>query len=315
VGSPTTVQYRFSQGVLTAFDVDVVHVADANLELLLGTGRASTYQQLLATLVLIRNLRRHGIALVRTLPPNARRSADRLQRLASWMLDRATTTFVAFDNSVATPDRTRTVIIPHAHYRERFVGFPRGAMVPGRILCLSATALPTDSRGLLALPRIMDTEGVTLRLAGKVTSPLLKESIRSALAQHRATVSVRNEQLSDGAQVHEISSAELVVLPHVETLSDLQLIFVALSLNRPILVPRTPATVRLALSVGPAWVHLSDGPITAQVVDVAFASIRNIARSEQPNLEGRDLTSIHAAYEATFRAAVAMARRHIVQPM
>lgn len=303
VGFPPAVQFRFSQGVLTAFDIDVVHVADPNIHLLLGTSHAHGYQQLLATLVLAWNLRRHRIALVRTLDPYGHRPRGRLQRLANRVLDRATTTFVTFDGAAVTPDAARTTVIPHAHYRDRFVGYPRGEMVFGRMLCISATELPRECRGLLALPRAMTTRGVTLRLAGRVP-PAVEESTRSARALHSATVSVRNELLSDGAQVQEIDAAELVVLPKIEVLSDLQLVFLALSLDRPVLAPRTGATTRLAEEVGPGWMHLSDGPITAQVVDDAFASIRSVGRPAQPNLDGRDLTTIHAAYEAVFRAAV-----------
>jgi hypothetical protein len=310
VGSPSDVEFRFSQGVLTAFDVDVVHVAEPNLDLLLGTRGASGYQRLLATLVLARNLRRHRIALVRTLHHPGKRRTGRAQQLANRALDRATTAFVVLDGMAGSPDARRTAVIPHPHFRDRYVGYPRGGLLRGRMLCVSAGDLPAQVQGLLAIPRITNTEGVTLRLAG--TAPrALAESIRSAIARHAGTVSARLERLSDGAQVQEIDSAELVVLPKIETLSDVQIVFLVLSLDRPVLLPRTEAMARLADQVGPGWVILSDGPITAQVVDDAFASLRSNDRAERPALDDRDLATTHAAYAAVFHAAASSRRRRL----
>lgn len=308
VGSPSSLRFRFSQGVLTAFDVDVVHVADPNLDLLLGTRGANGYQRLLAALVFVRNLRRHGIALVRTLHPSDKTRLGRARVLAHRLLDRAATAFVTLDESTESPDPARTTVIRHPHFRERYVGYPRGEMVRGRMLCVSAAELPAQATGLLGVPRITDTEGVTLRLAGTASNSL-ESAIRSALAQHPAVISARLEQLSDGAQVQEISSAELVVLPKLETLSDLQLAFVVLSLDRPVLVPRTEAMSRLAEEVGPGWVHMVDGPITAETIDEAFMAIRAAGRAPRPTFDGRDLATTHAAYEELFRAAASEARR------
>lgn len=308
VGSPTGVEFRYSQGVLTAFDVDVVHVADPHLDHLLGTRGASGSQRVLAVLALARNLRRHRIALVRTLHESRRRRAGRAHELANRLLDRATTSFIVLDPATPTPDAARTTVIPHAHFRDRYVGYPRADMVRGRILCIAAGELPVEARGLLAIPRVVDTEGVTVRLAGTVDRGL-EESVRSALAQHSATVSARLELLSDGAQVQEIDSAELVVVPRVDTLSQLQLVFLALSLDRPVLVPRTTAMTRLSGQLGEGWVWTSDGPVTAHVIDDAFAAIRGVDRSARPALDDRDLGTIHAAYEAVFRAAASSLRR------
>jgi beta-1,4-mannosyltransferase len=309
VGSPTAIEFRFSQGALAAFDVDVVHVAEPKLDHLLGTRGASDFQRLIAALVLARNLRRHGIALVRTLHSSGKqRRPSRALRLATRVLDRATTTFVILDDSTRTPDVGRTTVITHPHFRERYVGYPRSEMVRGRILCVSAGEIPAEAQHLLPIPQVTNTENLSLRLAG-MASRQLEESVRAAVARHAATVSARLERLSDGGQVQEICSAELVVLPTVETMSDLQLVFLALSLERPVLVPRTEAMTRLAAQVGPGWVQVSDRAITARVVDDAFVAIRSVERSGRPALDDRGLAATHAAYEVAFRAAAASVRR------
>lgn len=306
VGTPQPdIEFRFSQGVLTRFDVDVVHVAESNLDLLLGTRGATAPQRLLATLALARNLVRHRIALVRTLDDTHRRGPKRrVGRLARRALDRATAAFVVLDESTYTPDPTRTTMIPHPHYRDRFVGYPRGQQTAGRMLCVSPGNLPAEAQAFFALPRLTTTPGATLRLAG-VARQSLEEPIRSALARHSATISARLERLSDAAQVQEIDDAELVLVPCVTSLHDLQLVFLALSLDRAVLTPHTEAMARLAEVVGPGWIHLSDGPITAEAVDDAFDSLRDPRRAEHPDLDGRDLATTHGAYAAVFRAATA----------
>jgi beta-1,4-mannosyltransferase len=140
-----------------------------------------------------------------------------------------------------------------------------------------------------------------LRIAG-VASAALDGPLRTARALHSAIVSTRLELLSDGAQVQEIDAAELVVVPQIESLATLQLVFLALSLDRPVLARRTEALAALAGAVGPGWLHLSDGPITAEAVDRAYTSLRQ-ERTERPCLDGRDLVTTQGAYAAVFRDA------------
>lgn len=295
--------FRFSRSVLTEFDVDVVHVLDSQLDALLGTKHAGSFQRVLATRALTRNLRKHRIALVRTLNEAADETALRRDSLARRMLDAATTTFVVFDDCTPTPDKMRTVVVPHAHFRDRFLGYPRGKAIKGRLLCIARGELPRGARQLIAIPRVTATPDVTLRLAGEAANELAA-IIRSASAKHSSVISARIERLSDGAQVQEIDAAELVTVPQVDSPSDLQSVFLALSLERPVITPRTPQMSALAAEVGSAWLHLTDGPITATAVDTAFERLRH-ATEGGPQLDGRDLTTIRASYAAVFRQSAA----------
>ncbi|WP_336631571.1 MULTISPECIES: hypothetical protein [unclassified Microbacterium] len=289
--------------MLTKFDVDVAHVADSSLDVLLGTRDAKGFQRLLATLVFTRNLRRHRIALVRTVFGGTEPEAGHVaERVARRVLDRATRAFITLDDSIVTPNPSRTTRIPHASFSERYIGYPRSEQIEGRILCLSPGYLPSGTRQLLGVVRVTSTPGVTLRLAGRA-SRALEPHVRSAIARHASTVSARLEQLSDGAQVQEISAAELVAVPHSDSPEERQLVYLALSLDRPVITPRTPAMAALAREVGAGWVHLTDGPITAKDIDVALTAGRSGKRTSHPDLHGRDLRETTAAYAAVFRAA------------
>ncbi|QKJ20352.1 hypothetical protein [Microbacterium hominis] len=304
VGDDSDIEFRFSQGVLTRFDVDVVHVVEPNLDQLLGTRGASGLQRVLATLALRRNLRRHRIALVRTLPGVGERvSRGRGERLARRILDGATSAFITFDETTPTPDAARTTVIPHAHFRERFVGYPRAEQIPGRILCVVSGALPNSVRSMLTIANLSDAAGVTLRIAGDAPDEL-GIAVHSAIARCAGLVSARLERLSDGAQVQELDAAELVAVPQVTSLEDLQLVFLALSLDRPVLTPRTDQMAELAAAVGPGWVNLCDGPITAQDLDDALECIRGGTPPTRPDLDGRDLTRTQQLHEAVLQGAL-----------
>ena len=49
----------------------------------------------------------------------------------------------------------------------------------------------------------------------------------------------------------------------------------ALSLDRPVLVPANPVNDRLAEEVGPVWVQRYAGALTAEVLTSALAAVRS----------------------------------------
>lgn len=293
-------EFRFSQGVLTRFDIDILHVADENLGDLLGTPEAGSPASPLAVAVLVRNLRRHDIALIRTLSPaSSDPPSGRSSRWAQSLLDRATDAFIVFDESTPTPDADKTTLIPHAHYRDRFLGYPRASIVRNRVLCIAPTKLPPETHGLVAIPRAANTTDLELRVVGSA-APALARAIDSEAARYPRHLSARLEALSDGAQVQEIDAAELTIIPQTRTIEHYQALFLALSLDRPVLTPRTEAMTRLAQQVGPDWLHLSDGPVTADALDLALARVRAAPDGTRPNLHGRSLQTTQNAYAVLF---------------
>ncbi|MEW1835802.1 hypothetical protein [Microbacterium sp. NPDC079995] len=299
MGEDSDLDYRYSQGVLTSFDVDVVHVAEPHLDMLLGTKGAAPYQRVLASSIFVRNLRRNKISLVQTLWNESKSEEGRMTRIARRILDKATDAFIVFDASVNSPNPKRTAVVPHAHFGDRFVGYPRRTKISGRVACLAHGYLPLAAKGLLGISRVTDAD-VTLRLAGAATKNL-SNAITSAVAERPTRVSARLERLSDAALVQEITTAELVVLPRLETLEDLQMVFFALSMDRPVLTVRSPSLNALSASVGEGWLHLSESAITARDVDSALAASRQVSRTPSPNLAGRDLSTIRNQYETIFR--------------
>lgn len=215
--------------------------------------------------------------------------------------------FVGFDQTASSHHDDRFEVVPHAHFRDRFTGYPRGVQVPGRVLCLSSVQVRPHAEALVAAMQAARTPGVTGRLAGSVPADLAERLI-AARARRPAQLSLRLEMLSDGAQIQEIDASELVVAPGSETLEEMQVVFLALSLDRPVLTRRTDATVRLADDVGRGWIHLYDGVVTGGDIDAALGSAR-VAPTLHPHLTGRELAVVRAAYADLFREAAGARRR------
>lgn len=278
--------------MLKRFDVDVVHLVDPIKAL---GPRKNADQRLAQAEELTRSLRQHGITLVQTIFPGRSSAAEGWQQV----LDEATCTFITPDDVTVTPDRIRTTVIPHSHYRGRFLGYPRAEQLAGRLLSVSRTGLRGAAQGPLKVFSITDTPDISLRIVGD-PDPLLRDLLTRASRRNPDTVSAKTGYVSDAELVHELSAAELVFLPDPESLDELSLIFMALSLDRPIVVPQSPTTDRIAEQVGPGWVHLLTEPMTAERLDDTITFVRNTPRSPRPDLDGRDPEAIALRYQDVF---------------
>ena len=232
-----------------------------------SSGLAATFGvSALAFALVIRACR---IGLVRTTLPSSSPQTSPGWLRARRILDAATDIFVAFDHATKTPDPRRTVIVPHAHFRERFIGYPRSAQIRGRVVWMASTESERNAMASLSPP-----------------AELLDVSCAS-----------------DGALVQQITASELVVVPRPESLADLQVLFLALSLDRPVLTRKDEAMVSLAESVGPGWLILDQEPAAAETVTAATVSVRSTERPARPDLDAHDPRVVQAAYGEAYKSA------------
>ncbi|MGV9194693.1 hypothetical protein ACQ143_10165 [Microbacterium sp. MC2] len=283
--------------------MDVIHVADEDLDRLVGAPEDRPVRRLLLAIILCSILRARKIALVRTVHiVEQKKPTGTAARLARRLLDDATSIFVSLEGASPTPDGVCTADIRHSHYRDRFIGYPHEDMVRGRILYLVPSNPESEINSLVAAALAASVSGITLRIAGRVGEEV-EASVRADCARHATTLSARLEQLSDGARVQEITAAEVVVIPRVDSIEAVQTALLALSLNRLVLMPRTAWTTKLARDVTTGWTHLSDGPITSATLVDAVAKASDGNRGPRPDLTGRDLPTIRSHYLSAFQAA------------
>src|SRR5690606_12196493 len=83
-----------------------------------------------------------------------------------------------------------------------------------------------------------------------------------------------------------IRRSSLVVLPYDE-MHNSGAALLALSIGRPILVPRTSLNDALANEVGPEWVMRYDEPLTAEILAHAAHSASHLPVDSSPDLRER----------------------------
>lgn len=296
---PGGIDFNHFMGAYRYEDVDVVHFYD--VDGFLGGVKKTPEERIAAASAIVEDVQKRGIALVRTVLGSRDQRDQALE-----MLDRVTSMFIVLDDVVTTPDPQRTTQIPQAHYRDRFLGYPRYEQIPGRLLCIARTGVGRTAEGPLKIFSVTDTPDLSLRVVGGA-DPTLSNLLSRAIARSRDTVSGRTESLSDAEMIREVDAAELVILPGAASLADIVLLFTVLSLDRPVLLPDSRAARALAAKVGAGWVFCYAGPITAEILDEKVAELRSIDRAPRPHLDGRDLDVTAAAYAAVYQAVAKQA--------
>lgn len=277
---------------------DVFHVHWPEQLVRGGNTFVRTTKRLLARLLLLR-LRISRIALVRTLhnlrphePGDAGEDAF-LNRL-----DSETDLYIRLNP--ATPmDESRGVTILHGHYIGRY---PTPAVTepePGRILYFGLIRPYKGVERLIEVFESIQSPELKLRIVGKPTVELRR--LVEFAVNRNPRISSLLEFVADDVLAAEVYRAQLVVLPYRE-MHNSGAILVALSLGRPVLVPRSVTNELLAAEVGPNWVNIFDGELTKEAV---LSAVKHCPRrdSAPPKLGGRDWDVVgQKHYEAYLRA-------------
>lgn len=278
---------------------DVFHVHWPEQILRAGSRKDRLKKRLYFRLLLLR-LRLSRRPIVRTahnLEPHE--SGDRTEKRLLQKLDRRTRLFIKLNTTTELPAGADSVTILHGHYRDRFGSLAEGSIRRGRLLYFGLIRPYKGVDVLIEQFERMDDPALELRIVGR-PSLGMGELVTAAVAAD-PRVSAVLEFVSDEDLVAEVKQAELVVLPYRE-MHNSGVALVALSLARPLLVPRTPSNEALATEVGPGWVHQFDAPLTAETISTVLESLRSEARSAEPRLENRDWDTIgEAQYQAYLR--------------
>ncbi|MEN8445580.1 MAG: glycosyltransferase [Cyanobacteria bacterium J06555_13] len=206
-------------------------------------------------------------------------------------------------------------VIPHGHYRECY---PNDI---SREDARSQLNLAADTTTLLYLGyispyknvphlirtfrRLPDTtQSVTLLIAGKPDDEQLRQAVISA-AEGAANVQLHLRFIKDEELQVFFNAADAVVLPFEEILNSGSLLL-ALSFNRPVIVPRLGAVANWQDQIGTDWVKTYEGPLTPEVLSSSIPANQlssGKALSEKAPLDSLDWRAIAnqtlTAYEAT----------------
>jgi beta-1,4-mannosyltransferase len=290
--------FSWRQAILGRWDVFHVHWPEF---LMRGGSRPVTAVRTALMLLFLGRLSVIRGKVVRTLHNLEPHSpGSRLETALLAALERRTDLFVTLTAVTPVPEGAASVLIPHGHYRDVLPLEQRRPARRGRLLYFGRIEPYKNVERLIEVFRGLDEPGLELGIVGKASDELLARITAAAALDPR--VEVRFGFVPDEEMVAEMSSAQLVVLPYTE-MHNSGILLVALSLGRPVLVPRTPANALLAEEVGADWVRMFDGDLDASgLLDAVRATADRPAAG--PVLTGRDWSAVGAAYARAYRLAV-----------
>lgn len=241
--------------------------------------------------MLLRRLRRRRVPIVVTVHNRASHEAESpRERRILRLLERGVTRRIHLNDDPANEGGTT---IRHPDYRTWLAGRGidlderRSAVTAQRDVLLFGMLRPY--KGIEALLAAAPAAPASLTITGEATDPdyaarLVAAAEEGASESDPATI-VATGRLDDAELVDTILRHRLVCLPYPNLYNSGALLY-ALSVGRPVLVPRSGATEALAAEVGAGWVQLYDGPLTAGMIATALARTR--PTREAPPLPGRD---------------------------
>ncbi len=304
----TVLPFSWRTALLGRYDVYHSHWP----EILVGgrTPLRMLVRQLLV-LVFLAKLAVLRIPIVRTvhnvgLPDGLNRRERALLRL----IDRMTAVRIVLNTETPMPAGAAVELVPHGHYRDWFAEQPRSTSIPGRVAFTGLIRRYKGVETLIAAFQAARREDPTLTLTvgGRPTSAELEAVVRAAAADGSG-IDATLRHLDDAELVAAVTASELVVLPY-RFMHNSGGVLAALSLDRPVLVPRNAVNEALAQEVGPGWVLFFDGELGSASLRAAVDATRSTARAASPDLSARGWERTGSAHVRAYRRAIALRRGH-----
>lgn len=178
--------------------------------------------------------------------------------------------------------------IPHGHYKEAYEN-NISKKQSRKILNIDK-----DSFVILNFGKIREYKGIT-RLKAEFNKLSNKKSLLYIVGESKnhkilsQISNLENEKIilinkfipSKDIQIY-LNSADLIILPYKEILNSGSL-FLALSFNKPVLVPDTPTFREIKDKVGSKWIKIYSGEINNQIIEESIKWARNV-RNKKINL-------------------------------
>ncbi len=245
-----------------------------------------------------------GVVIVRTLHnPTPHEAGSRIEGLLLSWCDRLTGLWIELNDSAdPAPDRA-SVVIAHGHYRDSYDTSRLPEPIPGRLVYFGLLRRYKGVLNLVTTFGAVRDSDLSLRILGQPNSTQLKESITGA-SRADPRISTMLTYVPDEVLVREIGESELVVLPYAR-MHNSGAVLLALSLDRPVLVPESPTTIALDREVGPDWLLTYRGSLEPQHLLNALGRIRSARRGARPDLSARDWPGLGIQHRDAYLAALA----------
>jgi beta-1,4-mannosyltransferase len=228
----------------------------------------------------MRRLREHQIPVVRTrhnrTPHDRKGAVDRrlLEKIKPLIRGQVWLTPSSMAEADVGPSPNE-VVIPHGDFRPWIAtvrpDVDTSRTASGRIRLASFGALKPykNLEGVIAVVR--DSDDFSLTVAGNGRDPGYVASLTS-LARDADNVEVHDGHLPDNELIDLVLGSDAVVAAYKDFYNS-SVTFLALSLDRPVIVPDGPMTRELRDEFGAEWVGLYEGPLTPDGLRQAWQAI------------------------------------------
>lgn len=295
--TPVEVQYfTWMRALLGSYDVFHIQWPES---LLRGRNRLRRGVALVFCSILLVRLRLLRTPVVRTahnLVPHERGSA--VERWLLEHLDESTTTWITLNAHTPVPRDAAHVLIPHGHYRDWYTGATRSDREPN-VLYFGLIRSYKGVDQLLSAFANISSPAFRLRVMGMPSSDEEGRRLAASIAA-AADVDSTLSHIPDDDLANAIVDSELVVLPY-RNLHNSGSALLALSLNRPVLVPANDVTRDLQDEFGPNAVHLFTDELTGLELARVFDQVRHRdGRDTELSMESRNWDVIAQAHAQTY---------------
>lgn len=292
-------RFNWQQALLTRVDVLHLHWPEVMLE---GDKAWKRWgKRMLMRLLLAKHRLAHG-AIVRTVHNvELPQDVDSATRSILVKIEARTDHRIVLNASTPVADASAATLIPHGHYRDWFAKYPPSLRTTGQLGYFGLIRRYKGVETLLsAYEEALAIDGsLSLRVGGKPSSADLAAVVENA-AQRVPRITTTLRFLDEAELVDIATSSQVVVLPY-RFMHNSGGALAALSLDRPVLLPRNEVNEALSDEVGSGWVHLYDGDLTA---DRLIAVARDTAAVVgSPDLSRRDWVNVGAVLVEVYETA------------
>jgi beta-1,4-mannosyltransferase len=301
-----TSYFRWGRILTERFDVLHVHWPENSLRHPRRLARAVKTAVFALFLARIRLQRKAVVRTVHNVQPHE--SGTRAERrLLAW-LDDLTTLWIILNETTPTPDPARTVLVPHGHYRDWYTPSPSARPVPGRLLTFGMIRRYKGTEELVTAFRAVSPDAaLSLHVVGApgdaATAAHLVARADGDPRIHLDLRFVAEQELAD-----ELGEAELVILPY-RAMHNSGAALLALSLDRPVIVPSSDATELLVEEFGSEWVTTYSGELDTAALVALVDRARDAHRGAAPvDLSQREWPALAALLVDAYERAVGLAR-------